>query len=483
MSRARGEDTRGVTRAGAAAPARERAWLVAAALVAAAALLARLHNAFAYPPLHDYDAAGHALNVFALYQGRLPDPHSWSGFHPPLYYALGALLWHALPEAIPVHAALRLLSAAAGFGAIALAWRALRRVVSPTDAAVVATLVLCAPVVAIATSMLGNETSCALFTTAALARTMAIPDDPRAARRHGTITALVATLAALSKSTGLVALAVVGLAYAWQLRRAGVSFAVRALLAALAALSKSTGLVALGVVGLAYAWRLRRAGVSFAMRAMLAMGGVALVLVLPQYGRLAIETRSPLGVISGGQLADQAGNEMSVQPPGERHLADYVSFPVAALVAPSKDAPGMVQSVPGPLYAGTWADAQGAFLPTQVSVVRDAAAGAALLGLVPTLLAIAGLVRILRRRELRAVAATPLVFAALLFAAFLAQTWVVPRYTAVKASYLLSALLPAALALAVGVAEASGRWRTLWRAALLATAAYMTFLTWYGWWT
>jgi len=444
VSRARGEDTRGVTRAGAAAPARERAWLVAAALVAAAALLARLHNAFAYPPLHDYDAAGHALNVFALYQGRLPDPHSWSGFHPPLYYALGALLWHALPEAIPVHAALRILSAAAGFGAIAIAWRALRRVVSPADAAVVAALVACAPVVAIATSMLGNETSCALFTTAALARTMRIPDDPRAARRHGSVSAL---------------------------------------LAALAALSKSTGLVALGVVGLAYAWRLRRAGVSFAMRAMLAMGGVALVLLLPQYGRLAIETRSPLGVISGGQLADQAGNEMSVQPPGERHLADYVSFPVAALVAPYQDAPGMVQSVPGPLYAGTWADAQGAFLPTQVSVVRDAAAGAALLGLVPTLLAIAGLVRILRRSELRAVAATPLVFAALLFAAFLAQTWVVPRYTAVKASYLLSALLPAALALAVGVAEASGRWRTLWRAALLATAAYMTFLTWYGWWT
>jgi hypothetical protein len=60
---------------------------------------------------------------------------------------------------------------------------------------------------------------------------------------------------------------------------------------------------------------------------------------------------------------------------------------------------------------------------------------------------------------------------------------VVPRYTAVKASYLLSALLPAALALAVGVEGASPRWRTLWRAALLAIAAYATFLTWYGWWT
>ena len=433
-----------MTLAGAAAPARERAWLVAAALVAAAAMVARLHNAFAYPPLRDYDAAGHALNVFALYQGRLPDPHSWSGFHPPLYYALGALLWHALPEAIPVHAALRLLSAIAGFGAIAIAWRALRRIVSPADAAVVAVLVACAPVVAIATSMLGNETSCALFTTAALARTMRIPDDPRAARCHGFMTAL---------------------------------------LAALAALSKSTGLLALGVVGLAYAWPLRRAGVSFAIRTMLAMSGVALLLLAPHYGRLAIETRSLLGVIRGGQLADEAGNEMSVQPPGERHLADYVSFPVAALVAPFQNAPGMLHSVPGPLYASTWADGQGEFLPTQVRVVSDAAALAALLGLVPTLLAITGLVRILRRRELRAVAAAPLIFGALLFVAFLAQTWAVPRYTAVKASYLLSALLPAALALAVGMSATGPRLRTLWRSALLGVSAYATFLTWYGWWT
>jgi hypothetical protein len=277
-----------------------------------------------------------------------------------------------------------------------------------------------------------------------LARTMSIPDDPRAARRHGVITVL---------------------------------------LAALAALSKSTGLVALGVVGLAYAWQWRRAGVTFAARALLAMCGVALLLLAPHYARLAIETGSLRGVISGGLFADAAGNEMSVQPPGERHVADYVSFPIAALVAPFRDAPGMLQSVPGPLYAGTWADAQGEYLPTQVRVVSNAAALAAVLGLVPTLLAIAGLVRILRRRELRAAAAAPLAFGALLLAAFLVQTWVVPRYTAVKASYLLSALLPAALALAVGVEDASPRWRTLWRAALLAIAAYATFLTWYGWWT
>jgi hypothetical protein len=73
----------------------------------AAAVVARIHNAFAFPALADFDGPGHALNFFALYEGRLPDPASWSGFHPPLAYALGAALWHLLPDAIPVHAALR----------------------------------------------------------------------------------------------------------------------------------------------------------------------------------------------------------------------------------------------------------------------------------------------------------------------------------------------------------------------------------------
>jgi hypothetical protein len=63
------------------------------------------------------------------------------------------------------------------------------------------------------------------------------------------------------------------------------------------------------------------------------------------------------------------------------------------------------------------------------------------------------------------------------------QTWLVPRYSAVKASYLLSALLPAALALATGVAARDARTRAVWRAALLAIAAYQCFLTWWGWWT
>jgi hypothetical protein len=431
-----------VTPAGAPARARETGWIVAAGLVIAAATVARVHNALAYPPLQDFDAAPHGQYVFALFQGHLPDPRTWAGFHPPLYYALGAALWRLLPDAIPVHVALRLLAAAFGFGAVAVVWRALRNVAAPADAAVVAALVACAPVLAIASSMMGNETACAFFGTSALARTLAIPDDTRAAARHGIATALLATAAALSKSTGL-----------------GV----------------------LGVVALVYGSRLRGARDTWA-RAAMTFVVLPLVLLAPHYGHLLAVTGRPLSIISGGVPSDLVGGEMAAQPPGERHLAHYVSLPIAALTGPFREAPGMVESVPGMLYASTWADAHGHFLLVTSPVVIAAAAVAAQLGLLPTGLALAGIVRIARTPVLRARCAAPLLYGALLFAAFLVQTWVVPRYSAVKASYLLSALLLPALGLGVAITARGRVVRDALRGVLLAIAAYTTFLTWWGWW-
>jgi hypothetical protein len=194
--------------------------VAAAGLVVVAAGVARVHNAFAFPPLHDFDGVGHALNVFVLYQGRLPDPGTWSGFHPPLFHAAGAALWHLLPQGIPVHTGLRLLSAAAGFAALAVVWRTLRWFVGPADAAVTVALISGSAVFALATSMLGNETICVLFTTLTLAHLTRAPavDDPRAAR-HAIGAIVLASLAALAKSTGLVAVGVVWLFLAWRGRR------------------------------------------------------------------------------------------------------------------------------------------------------------------------------------------------------------------------------------------------------------------------
>lgn len=419
-------------------------WTFAAGAVVVGAAVARIHNAFAFPPLRDFDGPAHALSVFALYEGRLPDPASWAGFHPPAFYALGAALWHVLPESVPVHAGLRLLSGAAGFGALAIAWRTLRRFAPAADAAAIAALAAGAPVFALATSMLGNETLCTLLATAALARLCAIPAEPARIPRHAAGTALLAGLAALAKITGAGVAAAAALAYGWHLRRDRPR-AARALLVSLA---------------------------------------LPALLVAPHAIRLVAARGTPLAVVSGGAPADALGSEMAAQPPGERHLVDYLLVPPGTFLAPFKEAPGMVRSVPGMLYASTWADAHGQFLPVEERAVIGAAALGSLLGLVPTALAALGLVRVVRRRDPRfAAAGGALAFAALLALAFAVQVWVVPRYSAVKASYLLPALLPACLLLAAGLASRRPRTRAVLRGLLVATGAFGCALTWYGWWS
>ena len=310
-----------------AAAERGSAWQLAAAGVALVALAARVHNAFAYPPLLDFDGPGHAENVLALHRGELPDALAWAGFHPPLYHALGALLWWLLPASLPVHVTLRLLSAAFGAGVALLTWRGLRRFVAPADAAIAAALALAAPVATIAGSMIGNETACAFFITAALLHLVAIPDDPRALVRHARVTALPLSLAALTKSTALVAIAASGLLYATRVRLD----ARRALVAAAWVVAIPTAVLA------PHALRLLEAG-----------GG------------------SMLAVVSGAAVSRDAREEMAAQPPGLRRLADYGFVPLATWTEPVYSAPGLVRSVPGLLWASAWADGHAQFLPPSV---------------------------------------------------------------------------------------------------------------------
>ncbi len=230
---------------GAAAPAPGgRAFLFASAAVALFSLVVRLHDAWAFPPLRDPDAAGHALNVAALFEGRLPDPRSWSGGHPPLFHAIGAALWRVLPEAVPVHVALRLVSVAAWLGAVAIVWRVLRRRVGDVDAAVTCALLLGVPGVVIATSAMSNDPLCALLVTATLARLVDAGAGGPPSARHAALTGLLAGLAALAKASGL---AVVGLA------GAGTLFASRRSPRAALRNVLAFGLVAAAVAGPHYA--------------------------------------------------------------------------------------------------------------------------------------------------------------------------------------------------------------------------------------
>ncbi len=416
-------------------------WELAAAAVAGLGLASRLHNAFAYPALLDFDGAGHALNSFALASGRWPDPRSWSGFHPPLAYALGAALWRLAPEAVPVHALLRMASTAAAAGAVALVARVLWLRLPTADAAIVAALAFCAPVTAIASSMIGNECLCALLVTAALA---------------------------------------------WQLRPVATPIrdaAVSGLLTGAATLAKSTGLVAIAAAALSLLWRLRKRPGRWAP-ALGVLVGTAALLTAPHALRLLGETGgSPLAVVSGGVGSPDARAAMASQPPGERGLGDYLRVPTATLLRPFYLEPGMLESVPGLLYASTWADAHAALLPPAADPrILPAQALLAVGGLLPTALALLGGLRALREPRHHPGWLAPFVFAGLLALAFVLQTWLFPHYSAVKASYLLPALLPASYLIGVGLGALAGGARLAVRAALLGLATASTAVTTYGWW-
>lgn len=422
---------------------RRLVWLARGLL--ALAFGAQLSNAFLLPSLNDYDAPGHALNAFALYSGRLPDPHSWSGFHPPLYYALGAGVWRLSEGWLPADVALRLVSVAAGLLAVRILERALRRRVPAGDAAVVALVAYCTPAVLISSAMLGNEALCMALVTAALARLVGLPESAaRAPLRHALGTGAFAALAVLTKVTAALVAPVAFAAYLWcfraSLRRAAAAALLVAALPALAA-------------GLHFAHLMRAT------------------------------SSGPAVVLSGSVASAEARAEMAVQPPGVRRLADYFSFPIAAIVRPHVTSEGLASSVPGLFYATLQADAMGFHLPA-ASHPRALAAGALLAaaGLLPSALALYGLLRLLRRPREHAWLWFPSAYALGLAAAYFYYQWSIPHYSAGKASYVVSALLPAAGWLALGIGALAPRPAAAARVLLVGVAALDALLLWQGLW-
>jgi hypothetical protein len=414
------------------------AWQLAAFAALATALAGRGLAAAGCPPLYDFDAAGHALAAFALFEGRLPDPREWGGFHPPVAYAAAAALWHALPPWIPVHVQMRGLSIVSGALALWCVHRQLRRLVPAADAAVATATLASSSGFAVSAGMMGNELPCALLATLALARLVDLK--PQAGVLHAAATGALAGLAALAKTTGLGVVPVAALAYVLALRATP-----------------------------------RRA---LACAAVLAV--VAASCIAPHAVRLARLSGSSLALVSGAAASAETRALMATQPPGERRLLHYVAIPAATFVHPDADEPSLLDSVTGLLHAQLWADPFGYLWLREGSGALALRRTLALGGLLPTALAIAGAWRIVRRRELRARCAMPLAFGVLLLASLLAYAWLLPVFSAVKASYLLPALLPAGLALSVGLAACAGWTRIAARAGLLALAGLAAVASWPG---
>ena len=137
----------------------------------AVAALLRLHNAWVALPLSGFDGPYHAAYIGIIHlDGRIPLGHeSWSTYHPPLYYALCALLWKLLPESAGPHAvlfALRLVGVFAGLSIGLAVYRCARLLFPerPGIARYATVLVLFLPMLVGPASVIGNE-----ILTAALA--------------------------------------------------------------------------------------------------------------------------------------------------------------------------------------------------------------------------------------------------------------------------------------------------------------------------
>src|SRR5262245_9723899 len=397
----------------------ERSILALSAAVAILAVATRVHDVVAFPALHDFDAPGHAVNVLDLFEGHLPNPRSWSGGQPPLYYGIGAALWALLPEQVPVHVTLRLISVVSWLAAVGLVWRVLRRIGSEVDAAVVAALLLGVPGILIGSFMMTNDALCALFVTAAVVRLLDPPSDGPPTPGHAALTGVFAGLASLTKSTGLAAVGVAAAWYAWQSRRRP--------------LSAARNLFILGLVA----------------------GGIG----APHYARMFFALAGSLYDI----LAVRAGSQ-------EKEAA------VAALLT-RMPAERLRPWIPALVHAGVWGDPVSVFLPAQPGVLL-AMLVLVVAGLGVSAVAVVGAARLVARREIVVRVWPALALGVFLAISLLPHAWSVPFFVATKPTYALPAVLPVGLVLLFGV-EARG---TVLRGLLLAVAAGGTALTWYGWW-
>jgi len=394
------------------------------------------------PAINGYDEPAHAGYMLTLVrEGRLPNPlEGWSTFHPPLYYVASSVVWQ-LAEPFGPHAvlvALRLVGVAATLLAGAVSFRLLRQLGTNLPTTTVATLLtVFVPCRQLATTMLGNEAMAAALVAVALLFLVRLQRDPRRL--------------ACAVAAGVFA----GLALATKYT-------------ALALLPASV----LPFLRTRFEARERRAAAALAFAIALIAG--------PIYARNVALTGTPLPMTRTLEPMRSTENTFVLRP---RLVSDYLWVPWGVFRNPTifrrplSSDPGQrfhreMLSVWGLVHAGVWWDPFERRVPWRLRV-QGSWIGTVLttLGLVPTLLCVAGFAAATRqvlKTRLRAPDAPLTVFAWCTLALFISFTWRAPSLAAVKASYLLPAGVPAAWFFARGVALLGTRVR---RVALAFSAA------------
>jgi hypothetical protein len=421
----------------------------------ALAIALRIHNALAFPLDGTADARlGHLPYIAYIRQHwrQPPTTLNWETWQPPLFYWMSAGLWalvapwSARPEDVfarPQSALLPLVTSAFGLAAAWVAVRVVRRLVPDDPLAELVTLavVLFWPMHLMLAPWLRPDLIVILLASLVVARLSAEPD-------------LGAVPAGVAAGLGV--------------------------LAGLALLAKYTGTAVLVTLGacLGAGVLVRRAAPGRALGALGAGVGTALVVAGWFYARNWIVYDKPFVT-----PADWLGGFR--HPPGARGLADYVWFAPVVFVRPWVIDPGVIHSLWAGTYATAWWDGQYIFVDHYMSRATAVWAGRLLLlvGLPLTLAILAGAARALaetiRTRRLQPYLPL-LVLAGWSVVGYVFLNVEAPYYSTVKAHYLMTALVPAAVFLGLAV-TAAPRWlRVLLAADAGALVAVASVVFWFG---
>jgi tetratricopeptide (TPR) repeat protein len=366
------------------------------------------------PLLQGYDDFAHIGYVLFLDRyAALPwADQGWAYFHPPLHYLIG-WAFAQFESAVILVRGLAFVSCAASLGIAALAAWVVRLALPerPGLGLLAFFSVGLLPVYLYSTNTTGNEMTAAFLATLGFSVFVANECQLRPTR----------------------------------LRAAWAGFAI-----GLAVLTKVSALLVLGAAGLALLAQMlmtqsRRDRVAVATRGVIIAGVVSLV-AAPFFARNWFEYDAPSRL--GTQFPDTARIEAS-QPPGSRSWLDFVYIPPGLFSNSAPDQEPLVHSVWGSAYAQTWADLRPAWnIIWQQRPIREARRAMLILGVIPTLLALAGGILAaadVRRGSHRRVYIPLLSLAAFSVLAFAGFAIAVPRFSATKATYLLGLTVPFAV--------------------------------------
>jgi Flp pilus assembly protein TadD/4-amino-4-deoxy-L-arabinose transferase-like glycosyltransferase len=412
---------------------------IALVVAFAAGIAIRVWNASLFPLMRGYDAFAHFGYIwFLAAEGRLPEATAgWQFFQPPAFYVYALAFWQGLESVDPM-TRLRLATAGVAAATAVPAWVAMRAASrtlgSRAAGAAAAAFVLFLPVHLYSAGFLGNEAFCAVLSSVVLALALRVLERPTLARCAAL--GIVAGLALLSKFTAVVvAAAALGALALDALRRRDIA----------------AGSLRIGV----------------AAAAMLVVCGWF-------YGRNIVEYGNPFQMSREKLFLSHVENS---QLQGRRTFAEYVLFDPLILYRPQwprglsldgtrpdgSEPSALRESVPTGLYANTWFDGFGGFvLPrvTESELSRRAGQVLLTLGLVPTLLVLAGFVSGIRRltRDGWDDGIVVMLLATVAMAAVVVQgTRAVPTHAAVKATYLLPVSVAFGFWFALGLAALARR--------------------------